>query len=144
MSQYETPSSVSRFLKPRRAALLASAAGIGFAALVSGTSLYQPVPFMGISPAAAAETMVQPSGFADLVARVKPAVISVQVRGDGVGQVSSFNQKGDDATPFWQGSPLDRFFRQFGFRNMPNGMQQMPQTWPGKVPASSFRPMAMP
>jgi hypothetical protein len=86
MSQYETSSSVSRFLKPRRAALLASAAGIGFAALVSGTSFYQPVPFMGISPAAAAETMVQPSGFADLVARVKPAVISVQVRGDGVGR----------------------------------------------------------
>ena len=94
MSQYETPSSVCRFLKPRRAALLASAAGLGFAALVSGTSLYHPIPFTGISPAAAAETMVQPSGFADLVARVKPAVISVRVRGDATGQVSSFNQNG--------------------------------------------------
>src|SRR6516162_11887188 len=86
MSQYETPSSVCRFLKPRRAALLASAAGLGFAALVSGTSLYHRIPFTGISPAAAAETMVQPSGFADLVARVKPAVISVRVRGDATGQ----------------------------------------------------------
>jgi serine protease Do len=132
MSQYEIPSSVFRFLKARRAALLASAAGVGFAALVSGTSLYHPIPFTGISPAAAAETMVQPSGFADLVARVKPAVISVQVRGDGVGQVSSFNQNGDNATPFNQGSPLDRFFRQFGFQNLPNGMQQMPRNMAGE------------
>ena len=132
MSQYETPSSVCRFLKPRRAALLASAAGLGFAALVSGTSLYHPIPFTGISPAAAAETMVQPSGFADLVARVKPAVISVRVRGDATGQVSSFNQNGDNTTPFRQGSPLDRFFRQFGFQNLPNGMQQMPRNMAGE------------
>jgi serine protease Do len=132
MSQYETPSSVCRFLKPRRAALLASAAGLGFAALVSGTSLYHPIPFTGISPAAAAETMVQPSGFADLVARVKPAVISVRVRGDATGQVSSFNQNGDNTAPFRQSSPLDRFFRQFGFQNMPNGTQQMPRNMTGE------------
>jgi serine protease Do len=131
MSQYESHSSVCRFVKPR-AALLASAAGLGFAALVSGTSLYHPIPFTGISPAAAAETMVQPSGFADLVARVKPAVISVRVRRDATGQVSSFNQNGDNTTPFRQGSPLDRFFRQFGFQNMPNGMQQMPRNMAGE------------
>ena len=42
MSQYETSSLVSRFPKSRRAALLASAAGLAFAGLVSGTSLYHP------------------------------------------------------------------------------------------------------
>jgi len=129
MSQNETSSSVSRFLKPRRAALLASATGLGFAALVSGTSFYHPIPFTGISPAIAAENMVQPSGFADLVARVKPAVISVRVRGDDSGQLSSFNQNGDNAMPFGQGSPLDRFLRQFG---LPNGTQQMPRKMAGE------------
>jgi serine protease Do len=73
--------------------------------------------------------MVQPSGFADLVARVKPAVISVRVRGDDSGQLSSFNQNGDNAMPFGQGSPLDRFLRQFG---LPNGTQQMPRKMAGE------------
>jgi serine protease Do len=130
MTQHDNPTSLtSRFLKLRRAALLASAAGIGFGALVSGTSLYHPIPFAGISSAAAAENMVQPSGFADLVARVKPAVISVRVRGDDSARVSSFDQNGDNATPFRQGSPLDRFLRQFG---LPNGTQQMPRNMAGE------------
>jgi serine protease Do len=119
----------SEFLKSRRVALLASVAGVGLAVLVGGAGLYGPAPFAGITPAvaAAAETAVQPTGFADLVARVKPAVISVRVRFDGASQVSS---QGDNAQPFRQGSPLDRFFRQFGFQDSPNqgvpdGMPQM-------------------
>jgi serine protease Do len=132
MSQHETSSVISGFLKPRRVALLASAAGLGLAALVSGTSLYQPMPFTGISPAAAAETMAQPPRFADLVARVKPAVVSVRVRGYDIGRVSSYNENDNNATPFRQGSPLDRFLRQFGFQNMPNGMQQMPRNMTGE------------
>jgi serine protease Do len=124
MTQHDNRTSLaSQFLRPRRAMLLASVAGVGIAALVSGTSLYHPSPLTLISPAAAAENMVPPSGFADLVARVKPAVISVRVRFNDSARVSSFNQKDDNAMPSRQGSPFDRFFRQFGFQNMPNGMQ---------------------
>jgi len=119
----------SGFFKSRRVALLASVAGVGLAVLVGGTGLYGSTRFAGIAPAvaAAAETAVQPSGFADLVARVKPAVISVRVRFDGAAQVSN---QDDNTEPFRQGSPLDRFFRQFGFpddpnQGLPDGMPQM-------------------
>jgi serine protease Do len=126
MTQHENRTSpASPFLRPRRATLLASVAGVGIAALVSGSNLYHPSPLTWISPAAAAENTVQPSGFADLVARVKPAVISVRVRFNESARVSSFNQNDDNAMPFRQGSPFDRFFRQFGFQDTP--MQQMPR-----------------
>ena len=109
----------SGFFKSRRVALLASVAGVGLAVLVGGAGLYGPTPFAGITPAAAAaaETAVQPTGFADLVARVKPAVISVRVHLDGAAQVSN---QDDNGQPFRQGSPLDRFFRQFGFQDNPS------------------------
>jgi serine protease Do len=116
---------VSQLLKPRRIVLLASVAGVGIAALVASADLYRPDPFALVSPAAAAETTTtQPSGFADLVARVKPAVISVRVRFDGAAQASGMNLD-DNAQPFRPNSPLDRFFRQFGFQDMPNGAPQM-------------------
>jgi serine protease Do len=119
------PSFPSQLFKPRRVALLASVAGVGIAALAAGADLYQPSPLAWISPAAAAETAAQPVGFADLVARVKPAVISVRVRLNGSSQTGSPNQDDDNALPFRQGSPFDRFFRQFGFEDMPNRMPQM-------------------
>src|SRR5215471_610670 len=76
-----------------------------------------------ISSASAAETAPQSRGFADLVAKVKPAVISVRVRYEGVDQSSNLNRDDDSATPF-QNSPLEKFFGQrFGFENMPNGRQ---------------------
>ena len=128
MTQRDNSTSLlSKTLKLRRVALRASVAGVGIAALVAGADLYRPNGLAWISPAAAAaaETMTQPSGFADLVARVKPAVISVRVRFDGAAQVNSSNQDGDNVLPFRQGSPLDRFFRQFGDQDTPNGMPQM-------------------
>jgi serine protease Do len=131
----------THFLKPGRTTLLASVAGLGIAALVSGTSVYHPSPLTWISPAVAAETTVQPSGFADLVARVKPAVISVRISFNDSAQVSSFNQNGDHAMPFRQGSPLDRFLQQFGFQDIPNGVQRLPP--PARARASSSPPAAM-
>jgi serine protease Do len=130
MTQRDNPSSVaSHFLKPRRVALLASVAAVSIAALISGADLYRPGPLAWISPAAAAETMAQPSSFADLVARVKPAVISVRVRLNGSGQISSFNRSEENAMPFRQGSPLDRFLRRFG---LPNDSQQTPRNLAGQ------------
>src|SRR5262249_2336828 len=105
----------SDFLKPRRIALLASIAGVCIAALVADGDVNGPKTLGWIAPAAAAEA-AQPGGFADLVARVKPAVVSVRVRVDNTAQMNSL---GNDASPFQQGSPLDQFFRQFGFRDTP-------------------------
>jgi serine protease Do len=114
----------SRLLVPHRVALLASVAAVGVAALAGGASLYGPRPITLISSAIAAEPAAQPTGFADLVARVKPAVISVRVRMDNTARTSSLSQD-DNASPSRQNSPLDRFLRQFGFENMPNDMPQM-------------------
>jgi serine protease Do len=54
----------------------------------------------------------QPLGFADVVERVKPSVISVKVTmKDKAADASNM----DDADE--QGSPMERFFRQFGGPN---------------------------
>jgi serine protease Do len=54
--------------------------------------------------------VAQPVGFADIVERVKPSVISVKVN------ISEKVAKddNDDDTPFQPGSPMERFFRRFG------------------------------
>src|ERR1700704_78347 len=132
-------SRVRRFLTPRRIALLASVPGVGIAMLAGGAGLQTASnPSAWISSAVAAETAAQPRGFADLVEKVKPAVISVRVRFDAVAQPTAMNQDEDNTSPFRQGSPFENFFRQFGFEDTPNGMQdrqfgqnrqfRMPQT----------------
>ncbi len=66
------------------------------------------------SPAVAAEVDAvgapAPVGFADIVARVKPAVVGVRVKIEGITPSDDAQQ----STPFPPGSPFDRFFRQFG------------------------------
>src|ERR1700712_2929448 len=60
--------------------------------------------------------VAQPVGFADIVERVKPSVISVKVninekvasKDDGA------NNNNNDDSPFQPGSPMERFFRRFG------------------------------
>jgi serine protease Do len=64
---------------------------------------------LGASPAQA-QGLQRPVGFADIVEKVKPAVVSVRVKMDGGPRVSGF----DGEMPFPKGSPMDRFFRQFG------------------------------
>lgn len=51
-----------------------------------------------------------PLGFADIVARVKPAVVGVRVR---IGEATS-SDEAQQKNRFLPGSPFDRFFRQFG------------------------------
>jgi serine protease Do len=113
---------VRKFLAPRRLALLASAASIGIAVLVGGIGPQTQTKSPGwiSSAAAATETAREPRGFADLVEKVKPAVISVRVRFDAQ---RTGTKEDDETMPFRQGSPFERFFRQFGFEEMPNGMQ---------------------
>jgi serine protease Do len=59
----------------------------------------------------------RPIGFADIVERVKPSVISVRVN---IREKSDSADRSDDsASPFPPGSPMERFFRRFGG---PDGM----------------------
>jgi serine protease Do len=54
----------------------------------------------------------QPIGFADIVERVKPSVISVRVK---INEKTVSNDSTDNSdNPFPPGSPMERFFRRFG------------------------------
>jgi serine protease Do len=135
MTQHDPSTTpVRQLTKSRRVALLASVAGVGFAVLVAGPGIYRPHASVWMSSAVAAEGTGQPAGFADLVAKVKPAVISVRVRTDGSAQATAMNKddNGDEVLPFRKGSPMERFFRQFGFQDMPNGLPQMPRNMTGE------------
>jgi serine protease Do len=98
-------------LSARKFALMASVvAGLGVAAY--GLA---PVGHDVLTSAAHAQVnkevrqVQQPVGFADIVERVKPSVISVRVKvAEKSGDLNS------DDNPFPPGSPMERFFRRFG------------------------------
>ena len=52
-----------------------------------------------------------PVGFADIVEKVKPAVISVRVKMERQERLTGSSK---DELPFPPGSPFERFFRRFG------------------------------
>jgi serine protease Do len=107
----------------RRLALLASVATVAIV-LAGPATLSQLADMPIVTPAYAAET--GPAGFADVVQKVKPAVISVRVKLRGDGATVASNESDGDQLPFPKGSPFERFFREFGLPNLPNGrgMQQ--------------------
>ncbi|MGH9807013.1 MAG: trypsin-like peptidase domain-containing protein, partial [Terriglobia bacterium] len=111
-----------KILKPRRLALLASAAGLSMAVLLAGPGGYRPFNLPAFTASANAAEMQTPAGFGDLVAKVKPAVISVRVKIDEDSDNSQVTQR-DNGQDNQSDSPLDQFSRQFGFR-IPNGMQR--------------------
>src|SRR3954462_3006886 len=111
----QIPSKVRALWSKRRMVLLASVAAIGAGVMLAGPS-YPPVSLNGTA-ARAVEAAAQPqSGFADLIDKVKPAVISVRVKieddGARTGGGPRTEQFGDN------NEGLQRFFRQFG---MPDG-----------------------
>ena len=73
----------------------------------------------GLTPGAAPATAALPD-FVDLVQAVKPAVVSIRVKSEVTPQVTA-----DDggANPF-EGTPFDRFFRQFGQPGPDQGQDQ--------------------
>jgi serine protease Do len=97
-----------KLLSKRRLALLASVA-LGATVLIAGPGAYRALP-PSVGIAHAAETQ-QPGGFADLVAKVKPAVISVRVKMESK-EVSGPSGREFSVPP---GSPMEKFFQQFGF-----------------------------
>jgi serine protease Do len=110
-----------RIPSARRVALLATTiGGIGAAAILLSPKMVSP-----FAPAAQAQNLSEkvqqlpqkPVGFADIVEKVKPAVISVRVKIDQPVETNNT----DDNLPFPPGSPFEKFFRQFGMPGMPNG-----------------------
>jgi serine protease Do len=99
----------------RRLTLLCSAAVIGSALVVGGPLGYGRQAFAATSAPITANAPGQ-AGFADLVAKVKPAVISVRVRLDESAEAEGpqTNDNEQDNSPFMQGSPFEKFFRQYG------------------------------
>jgi len=66
----------------------------------------------------------QPVGFADIVERVKPSVISVKVN---IREKLSKDDSNEDS-PFQPGSPMERFFRRFGGPDgLPPGLRGGPR-----------------
>ena len=105
----------------RRIVLLSSAAGLALALLIAGPSGYLPhiAPAWNLAAQAADATSQPAPGFADLVAKVKPAVISVRVKLEepqsAVGNDENEGENGNGNIPMEPGSPTERYFHQFGF-----------------------------
>ena len=115
----------------RKFALMASVvAGLGAATYGFGPT-HGPVDIFS-SPAHAqvnneVRKVAQPIGFADIVERVKPSVISVKVNiNEKVAKDDSGNN--NDKSPFQPGSPMERFFRRFGGPDgLPPGLRGGPR-----------------
>ena len=120
-----------KILKPRRLALLASVAGLSMAVLAIGPSGYLPFNIPALTSSAQAAETVQNAGFGDLVAKVKPAVISVRVKIDGDAENNGVTRENERMDSDQSGSPFDQFSRQFGFRGQ-NGMPQRHQVITGE------------
>jgi serine protease Do len=107
-------------LTARRLVLLASAAGLGTAVLFGGHYVPQ-ANFPITSSSAHAEVAMRPASFADIVEKVKPAVFAVRVKVEDAAEGTAFGD--DNSVPNNMPPGMERFFKRFGFGDMPNGMQ---------------------
>jgi serine protease Do len=102
-------------LAARKLALMASVvAGLGAATYGLAPTFQSGDLFSFSTPARAqvdkaVRNVQQPVGFADIVERVKPSVISVRVK-----TAEKPTAENSDDSPFQPGSPMERFFRRFG------------------------------
>jgi serine protease Do len=119
MTQFNDPN--RGILSLRRLTLLGSAAVVGAALVFGGPLEYG--HFTSQANAATTQAQQGPAGFADLIAKVKPAVISVRVKVDQSADENSPNTSGEDLQPFMPGSPFEKFFRRFG-ENGPRGLER--------------------
>src|ERR1700733_3509994 len=111
-----------RILSARRIALLTTAiASIGAAVFFLAPNGHE------FGSAAQAQNLTEkvqqlpqrPVGFADIVEKVKPAVISVRVKIER----QAYSSDSSEESPFPPGSPFEKFFKQFGTPNMPTGKE---------------------
>ncbi len=99
-------------LSARRLTLLGSVAIVGAALAFGGVGT---ASFTAPAFAATTQTQAQgPAGFADLIAKVKPAVISVRVKMDRTADASDMPQMNGDDEDMPQLQPFEKFFRRYG------------------------------
>ena len=115
----ELPTKVRSLFSKRRFVLLASVAAIGAGVFMAGPS-YPPVSLSG-TPAHAdfAAAQAQP-GFADLIEKVKPAVIAVRVKIEDQDATTGSGTRMEQVGESDNNEGLQRFFRQFGMPDAPN------------------------
>ena len=124
VSNAPTPPKKSRALSARRVILLATTiVSLGAAAVVIAPGLNLSTGY----PAAYAQNLTEqahklqaPIGFADIVEKVKPAVISVRVKVDGGSQTDGLGS--NDIPP-----GLRDFFRRFGMPDVPGNPHGLPE-----------------
>jgi serine protease Do len=113
-----------KFLPARRLALLASAAGLGTAVLFGGPGAIDMLAPSIATAQTAQNTRI--ASFADVVAKVKPAVVSVRVKMNDANarSMTGFNNDSEDNDDrSWRrrfGPDMEEFFRRFGMPNMPD------------------------
>lgn len=118
--------------RSRSASVLMGAVALG-AVAVAGLAQGTLLPPYSQASAATAATAATPAmagqpSFADVVAKVKPAVVSVRVKvAEDTPEQSNFSggNSGGEGFDFPQGSPMERFFKRFG-DNAPEGMRRGP------------------
>src|ERR1700719_2592395 len=110
----EAPAGVSTGIEDTRPAARRVASRAGMAALVAAVlSAGASIAFRAdLVSHASAQIRARPVVFADVVDKVKPAVISVRVNIDA-------GKRSKETSPFPKDSPLDRFFRRFGQPDAP-------------------------
>src|SRR2546426_7357181 len=104
------PAPKSRILSARRLVLLAGVAGLSVTVLLGGAGLLPQPTNRALTEIAYAQGVQRPMGFADIVEKVKPAVISVRVKMTGGPKMMGF--EGD--LPFPPNSQMELFFRPLG------------------------------
>jgi serine protease Do len=119
MTDQNTATARRKPLAARRLTLLASAAALSTAVLFAAPGAIDALA-PSIATAQAAET-AKNAGFADVVAKVKPAVVSVRVKmnDENMRGMTGFNNDDEDMGPRRGGPDMEQFFRRFGMP-MPN------------------------
>ena len=113
-----------RFLSARRLTLLGSVALLGSAMLLGGPSGYGQLSAPAFAATATSQSQQGPAGFADLIAKVKPAVISVRVKVDQTADADNAPEMNEELPPSMNGTPFEKFFRQYGDNAPRGGMQR--------------------
>lgn len=110
--------------RDRRFITSVSAAALAVVALAGGTAIATRSPALAGPPPVTGERTASQMSIADLVEKVKPAVVAVKVN------IQTTADEGDGAMPsmpeFPKGSPMEKFFKQFGDQFGQQGMPQMP------------------
>jgi serine protease Do len=116
--------------KARRLVLLASVAGLVIAAVAMGPSSFNGSNLPAFTTPALADSVQPSAGFADIVAKVKPAVISVRVKIDESAKTTGMGD--NDESEGGPRIPFEKFFEQFGQQGMPQAKPRGRQNMTGE------------